>query len=342
MPRPHFRVWPASALVTGSPSGNTNVKRLDICSASIAVLSMLAFSSPGLGRFVPSWPQGSGEQAGALLSHAAFAQVQEPVYPVSGFDVEYVQEFPWLPNMADYLKPNLERTRIQLGRVEGGYIFPPGQQETVTVMFGDIVAADETVNISAGALSRITHRLAAAMVEQGWNFFIAPSPEEIEPATGADLRSGGSTRLTLVVCYDGPYYPISHFEIAYAEEIAAHPGLMPVSEIMEGTKVKLVPTDQGYVHWRPGVEPVTIRLSDTVPDVFSEWDASAVQAATLTVIYEFAPNALGAVVGNQRHEYIPPGLLVGEGQEIRVLDRDARDAAADDMVVHIRARRWIA
>ena len=108
----------------------------------------------------------------------------------------------------------------------------------------------------------------------------------------------------------------------------------PAIEIL-GVRVELTSTAT------VGNRLVTLRLLDGVADIIGEWDASAVQADTLTVLYEFIPGypLAGAVVGGQRHEYMPVGLVIGNGQQLVVLDSAAIAVAADDMLVHIRARR---
>ena len=108
----------------------------------------------------------------------------------------------------------------------------------------------------------------------------------------------------------------------------------PAIEIL-GVRVELTSTAT------VGNRLVTLRLLDGVADIIGEWDASAVQADTLTVLYEFIPGypLAGAVVGGQRHEYMPVGLVIGNGQQFVVLDSAAIAVAADDMLVHIRARR---
>ena len=114
----------------------------------------------------------------------------------------------------------------------------------------------------------------------------------------------------------------------------ATPEVGPPIEIL-GVRVELASTAT------VGNRLVTLRLLDGAADIIGEWDASAVQAASLTVLYEFIPGypLAGAAVGGQRYEFMPEGLIVGNGQQLLVLDSTAVDAAADDMLVHIRARR---
>ncbi len=110
-----------------------------------------------------------------------------------------------------------------------------------------------------------------------------------------------------------------------------HTALRPL-EIL-GIRVELTTTITA------GNRQISIQAEDATGDVFGTWEAAAVQAASDTVIYEFYPGAVAGVVGGQRHEALPVGLLIGVDQVIRVGDSAGIASAADDMLVHIRARR---
>lgn len=95
-----------------------------------------------------------------------------------------------------------------------------------------------------------------------------------------------------------------------------------------------------------GNRQLEIQIIDTGPDVVASWArAAAVQAATLTRNYLFAP-AVADITDFRDTDYmttpVPVGAFLKAGQTLRVFDNNAVDAAADDMVVHIqRAERAV-
>ncbi len=72
-------------------------------------------------------------------------------------------------------------------------------------------------------------------------------------------------------------------------------------------------------------------------DIMGKIPAGAVQIASLTRTYSFAPNVANqaAFVGANLTTALPR-MLLGPGQGIRVFDSAAIDAAADDMTVRIQ------
>lgn len=71
--------------------------------------------------------------------------------------------------------------------------------------------------------------------------------------------------------------------------------------------------------------------------VFASVAAGAVQTATLTRQYSFAPGLANqtAFVGTRLQTAFPSGLVLAAGWTVRVYDSTAVDAAADDLTVRI-------
>lgn len=85
-----------------------------------------------------------------------------------------------------------------------------------------------------------------------------------------------------------------------------------------------------------GDRQMQIDFRDDSDDVIAEVRAGAVQAASLTRKYLFAPgNADLAAFRDTDYLMtpIPPTLFLPAGFDIRIYDNNAVDAAADDMVV---------
>lgn len=85
-----------------------------------------------------------------------------------------------------------------------------------------------------------------------------------------------------------------------------------------------------------GNRQMTIEIQDSAADVIGRWKAGAVQAASLTRNYCFAPSNADLTAFRDTTFLmtpIAPTLLLPAGYIIRVYDSAAIAAAADDMVV---------
>lgn len=91
-----------------------------------------------------------------------------------------------------------------------------------------------------------------------------------------------------------------------------------------------------------GNRQLVIQTQDTAADVIAEpARAGVVQAASLTRNYMFA-SSLADLLGFRDTAYLttplPPTLILGPGDIIRIYDNKAIAAAADDMIVQMKVR----
>lgn len=91
-----------------------------------------------------------------------------------------------------------------------------------------------------------------------------------------------------------------------------------------------------------GNRQMTLEIQDDAADVIGRWKAGAVQAASLTRNYCFAP-ANADLTAFRDTTYlstpIPPTLILPPAYIVRVYDSAAIAAAADDMVVQFMTAR---
>lgn len=90
-----------------------------------------------------------------------------------------------------------------------------------------------------------------------------------------------------------------------------------------------------------GNRRITMQILSGATVIYSA-PAGAVQAASATVAYDFAP-ALGqpsSVVAGRLGVGIPQSLVIGGGMTVRFLDTTAVDAAADDMTCNLMVREY--
>ena len=89
-----------------------------------------------------------------------------------------------------------------------------------------------------------------------------------------------------------------------------------------------------------GDRQLVIELQETGADVISQWARAAiVQAASLTKYYSLFPCAPDLSAWRDTDFLttpIPPSSFLQTGDILRVYDNNAVDAAADDMIVHIK------
>lgn len=87
-----------------------------------------------------------------------------------------------------------------------------------------------------------------------------------------------------------------------------------------------------------GDRQLVIEIQDDSDDVIAQIRAGAVQAASLTRYYLFAPNVteLTSFRDTDALTTILPDWVLPASYDIRVYDNNAVAAAADDMVIHIQ------
>ncbi len=88
-----------------------------------------------------------------------------------------------------------------------------------------------------------------------------------------------------------------------------------------------------------GNRQLAVEVLDSAGDVVLSADAAAVQAASLTGVYDFHASSLTATLGGILHERMPETWL-DDRMSLHIYDSAAVAAAADDMIVHIRALKF--
>jgi hypothetical protein len=89
-----------------------------------------------------------------------------------------------------------------------------------------------------------------------------------------------------------------------------------------------------------GNRRVTVQVLDASDNVLASVPAGAVQAASATVSYNFAPgiadqtSAVNSVLGTSL-----PAFVLGAGMKLKVFDAAAIDAAADDLTVRATVKK---
>ena len=117
-----------------------------------------------------------------------------PAYVVARFLIEYRSEHPDHPE-ADALMA----ARTRLGVVPEGYVAPRAGLPRVTMRVGDVVEGAGGV-FHASAINAISRAIVAEMTRRGLGGIIVQlHPEDIDEATGADLRAGQRQDLRFIV-----------------------------------------------------------------------------------------------------------------------------------------------
>jgi len=91
-----------------------------------------------------------------------------------------------------------------------------------------------------------------------------------------------------------------------------------------------------------GDRQIVVELQDSAADVIAQWRAGAVQAASLTRYYCFAPSNADLTAFRDTDYLmtpIPPTIILPAGYIIRVYDNNAVAAAADDLVLQMMVAR---
>lgn len=89
-----------------------------------------------------------------------------------------------------------------------------------------------------------------------------------------------------------------------------------------------------------GDRQIVIEIQDSANDVIGQpFRAQAVQAASLTRYYQFG-SSLPDLDAFRDTDWlccpIPPGLMLQAGDQLRIYDNNAVDAAADDMILQVQ------
>lgn len=91
-----------------------------------------------------------------------------------------------------------------------------------------------------------------------------------------------------------------------------------------------------------GNRQIVVEIQDGSTDVIALVNAGAVQAASVTRNYLFSPY-VGDLTSFRNTTYLTnpiPNFILRPGYIVRVYDKTAVDAAADDMVVHMMVREY--
>lgn len=230
------------------------------------------------------------------VSHTATAQPGPPSvslpssdggdgqgYLVSGFQLTYHETIPGLPRI-EIVRDAFQDMEISLIQVTDGYVAlrPRLAPKPFTV---NELTIDGPTTIYSTALYTIERSLRQWFLGRGFDVFVTRDPGDIDPA-GQDLRSPDrENRLLLTIVYDGPFFPVSGFELLYTPpDDPGRPQLPPPAMVLDHVEVMLVPTDRGFAAWRPGVAPVAVRLGDLAR--VEQFSAGALQAV-LTAVFEY-------------------------------------------------------
>ena len=239
------------------------------------------------------------------ISGPAATDQDGPGYFLTSFELEYFKRIPGLPELQEIeydaegriistsgVAAEFLDLDVSLGRVRDGFVAQrPGVQAEMMTMRTILESAPTTVY--ANALDVICRRLIVWYHRESPTFrvHVTPSPDDVDPVTGQDLRRPDRTKLALLIIYDGPSFFVSDFELEY--NVAGHPTLPPPEEVLAGVQAMLVPSGDGYVAERPGQEPVAVGL--TGRPRAERFTAGAIQEILEAVLEYFTRNDLMAI-----------------------------------------------
>jgi len=132
--------------------------------------------------------------AGAAGAETAVPAPADPAYKVARFTIQYRAPHPDQSDLAP-----LGALRVPLARTATGFAAPAaaGPVEEVALTWP---GSEPARDFRASALREIAGALLRAMQQRGLlGVSVAPHPEDIDPATGADLRPPGDETLRFVV-----------------------------------------------------------------------------------------------------------------------------------------------
>ncbi len=239
-----------------------------------------------------------------------------------------------------------EQLQVSLARVEDGFIAPRRGVYSEQITIADITRAGPT-RLYGRALDAIARKLKAWYAEKvdPRIVFVAPSPVDIDPVTGQDLRRPPRDELAMHVVYDGPSFNVRAFELSYyladQERVPDQPGLPALGDVLANTVAMLTPSPEGYVTWRPGIEPIPVPLSGrqqterftaaaiqgVLEEIYQYYAARQIMAVRVTLAVEFDS------AGNEKKQ-----LDTGTGKDLR----DSPDLRIDVIIGLVRQVRTLA
>jgi hemolysin activation/secretion protein len=251
--------------------------------------------------------------------------------------------------------PSPDRIRewtVDLGVVANGYVAPRDGVPTQSVVLGEVgsdrtlqyVYASAANHIASEVRNRIEAHIGGAAV------FVALHDQDVDPATGRDIRRSRQHRLRFMIEYTGPTRLVDGFELMYLRpELHGQPSI----ETLLRVEVPLVPTDEhGYVAWRPGVTPVRVTIGELNELPTQRFADSGLQQVLIAVRDALTDRGLMAVrtVTNPRvqqaaseidgePQVFPITIVTGVVSEIRTLASGDRIKDPAERLNHRHHRR---
>jgi hemolysin activation/secretion protein len=153
-----------------------------------------AFDIGSVGRAQPGEEAPSVTPAPQEPAEAVIQPAGSRFYPVSRFVPEYVGEHPQHPALDDIMGAPLT-----LGLTPNGYTSPGQGERDTTIRLRDITAGNAGY-FNAGALSSVGRALVKELDRRGVNgVMVLLHPDEIDTASGNDLRKTGREDLRLMI-----------------------------------------------------------------------------------------------------------------------------------------------
>lgn len=199
-----------------------------------------------------------------------------PSYVVGTFEAQYVRGLPFLPPVSELGNTALPGLEINLSSTADGYVAHRSGSPTEQLTIQQLTASGP-IRLYASAIDEICQAIAQWFRDQpgSLDVLVAPSPNDIDPTTGQDLRPRKRTKLRLLISYEGPSFQISRLNLSYSS--GDHPEFPPLDEVLTSAEASLTQTDAGYVAWRPDIEPMTFRPADLSGDRAETFTAGAIQ-----------------------------------------------------------------
>lgn len=162
-------------------------------------------------------------------------------------------------------------------------------------------------------------------------------------AYGNTNKYGQGTYYHLLVDSSGRLITADSTEIEIEKDVTANDSdksfTVPTGESWKLLAARIVLVSSASA----GNRQICIEITDGT-DVILRILAGAVQAASLTRNYNFyqgAPNLTAFIDTTHLTNPIPPDLYLGAGYVIRIYDKTAVDAAADDMSVYLTVAKFV-
>jgi hypothetical protein len=135
-----------------------------------------------------------GASEAVVLPGGLHVASQGPRYLVSRFVLEYAEPHPRHPPLA-----SLAARSYALGRAEDGYVGPRRGGRNIWFQL-DEMARQAPVPVYASGLRELCEQIVADLNARGLiGVYVAPHPEDIDPATGEDRRPAAASALRLRV-----------------------------------------------------------------------------------------------------------------------------------------------